>query len=47
MDPMGANGAKFEIKQLLLADDTDTVAASQKYSKLVSKFGRVPRRRWE
>ena len=41
-----ANGGRFEINQLLLADDTALVADSEdKLCRLVSEFGRVCERR--
>ena len=41
-----ANGGRFEINQLLFADDTALVADSkEKLSRLVSEFGRVCERR--
>ena len=39
---MSANGGRFEINQLLFADDTALVADSEeKFCRLVSEFGRV------
>ena len=41
-----ANGGRFEINQLLFADDTALVADSEKkLCRLVSEFGRVCERR--
>ena len=43
---LSADGGKFEINQLLFADDTALVAASEeKLRRLVSEFGRVCERR--
>ena len=43
---LSANGGRFEINQLLLADDTALVADSEeKLCRLVSEFGRVCERR--
>ena len=43
---LSANGGRFEINQLLFADDTALVADSEeKLSRLVSEFGRVCERR--
>ena len=42
---LSANGGRFEINQLLLADDTALVAHSEKLCRLVSEFGRVCKRR--
>ena len=43
---MSANGGRFEINQMLLADDTALVADSEdKLCRLVSEFGRVCERR--
>ena len=43
---LGANGGRFEIHQLLFADDTALVADSEeKLSRLVNGFGRVCERR--
>ena len=39
------NGGRFEINQLLFADDTALVADSKKLCRLVSQFGRVCERR--
>ena len=36
-----AKGGRFEINQLLFADDTALVADSEKLCRLVSEFGRV------
>ena len=38
---LSANGGRFEINQLLFADDTALVADSEKLSRLVIEFGRV------
>ena len=40
-----ANGGRFEINQLLFADDTSLVADSEELCRLVSEFGRVCERR--
>ena len=45
MELLRANGGRFEINQLLFADDTALVADSEKLSRLVSEFGRVCGRR--
>ena len=43
---LSANGGRFEINQLLFADDTELVADSEeKLGRLVSEFGRVCERR--
>ena len=42
---LGENGSRFEINQLLFADDTALVADSKKLCRLVSEFGRVCDRR--
>ena len=43
---LSANGGRFEISQLLFADDTALVAdLEEKLSRLVSEFGRVCERR--
>ena len=43
---LSANGGRFEINQLLFADDTALVAASEeKLCRLASEFGRVCERR--
>ena len=43
---VSANGGRFEINQLLFADDTALVAHSEeKLGRLVSEFGRVCERR--
>ena len=43
---LSANGGRFEINQLLFADDTSLVADSEeKLCRLVSEFGRVCERR--
>ena len=39
------NGGRFEINQLLFADNTALVADSEKLCILVSEFGRVCKRR--
>ena len=42
LDLLSANGGRFEINQLLFADDTARVADSEeKLCRLVSEFGRV------
>ena len=42
LELLSANGGRFEINQLLFADDTALVANSEeKLCRLVSKFGRV------
>ena len=46
LDGLSANDGRFEINQLLFADDTALVADSyDKLSRLVSEFGRVCERR--
>ena len=45
LELLSANGGRFEINQLLFADDTALVADSQKLSRLVSEFGRVCERK--
>ena len=46
MELLSANGGRFEINQLLFADDTALVADSEeKLCRLVSKFDRVCERR--
>ena len=46
LELLSANGGKFEINQLLFADDTAIVADSEeKLCRLVSEFGRVYERR--
>ena len=42
---LSANGGRFEINQLLFADDTALVADSEKLCRLVNEFGRVSERR--
>ena len=42
---LSANGGRFEISQLLFADDTALVAGSEKLCRPVSEFGRVCERR--
>ena len=43
---LSANGARFEINQMLFADDTALVADSEeKLCRLVSEFGRACERR--
>ena len=42
---LSANGGRFEISQLLFADDTALVADSEKLCRLVSEFGRVCERK--
>ena len=39
------NGGRFEINQLLFAEDTALVANSEKLCRLVSEFGRACKRR--
>ena len=38
---LSANGGRFEINQLLFADEAALVADSEKLCRLVSEFGRV------
>ena len=46
LEPLSANGGKFEINQLLFADDTALVADSEeKFCRVVSEFGRECERR--
>ena len=46
LELLNVNGNRFEINQLLLADDTALVADSEeKLCRLVSEFGRVCERR--
>ena len=46
LELLSANGGRFEINQLLFADDTSLVADSEeKLCRLVSEFGRVFQRR--
>ena len=46
LELLSANGGRFEIIQLLFADDTALVADSgEKLCRLVSEFGRVYERR--
>ena len=45
LDLLNANGGKFEINQLLFADDTALVADSEKLCRLVSDFGSVCERK--
>ena len=46
LELLSANGGKFEINQLLFADDTALMADSEeKLCRLVSEFGRVCERR--
>ena len=46
MELLNADGGRFEINQLLFADDTALVADSDgKLCRLVSEFGRVCERR--
>ena len=45
LELLSANGGRFEINQLLFADDTTLVADSEKLCRLVSEFGRVCERR--
>ena len=45
LELLRANGGRFEINQLLFADDTALVADSEeKLGRLVSEFGRVCKR---
>ena len=39
LELLSANGGRFEINQLLFADDTALVADSKKLGRLVSEFG--------
>ena len=46
LELLSANGGRFEINQLLFADDTPLVADSEeKLRRLLSEFGRVYERR--
>ena len=45
LELLSANFGRFEINQLLFADDTALVADSEKLCRLVSEFGRVCERR--
>ena len=46
LELLSANGTRFEINQLLFADDTTLVANSEKkLCRLVSEFGKVCKRR--
>ena len=45
LELLSANGGRFEINQLLFADDTALVADSEKLCRQVSEFGRVCERR--
>ena len=45
LELLTANDGRFEINQLLFADDTALVADSEEKCKLVSEFGRVCERR--
>ena len=46
LELLGANGGRFEINQLLFADDTALVGDSEeKLRRLVTEFGRVSERR--
>ena len=45
LELLSANGGRFEINQLLFADDTALVADSEETCRLVSEFGRVCERR--
>ena len=45
LELLSASGCRFEINQLLFADDTALVADSEKLCRLVSEFGRVCERR--
>ena len=39
LELLSANGGRFEINQLIFADDTALFADSEKLCRLVSKFG--------
>ena len=41
LELLSANGGRFEINQLLFADDTALVANSNKLCRLVNEFGKV------
>ena len=41
LELLGGNCGRFEIHQLLFADDTALVADSEKLCRLVSEFGKV------
>ena len=41
LELLSANGGRFEINQLLFADDTALVADSEMLCRLVNEFGRV------
>ena len=45
LELLSANGGRFEINQLLFADDTALVADSEEKCRLVSEFGSVCERR--
>ena len=45
LELLSANGGRFEINQLLFADDTALVADSEMLGRLVSEFGIVCERR--
>ena len=45
LELLSANGGRFEINQLLFADDTALVPDLEKLCRLVSEFGRVCDRR--
>ena len=45
LELLSANGGRFQINQLLFADDTALVADSEKLCCLLSEFGRVCERR--
>ena len=46
LELLSVNGGRFEINQLLFADDTPLVADSEdRFCRLVSEFGRVRERR--
>ena len=45
LELLSAIGGRFEVNQLLFADDTALVADSEKLCRLVSEFGRVCERR--
>ena len=45
LELLSANGGRFEINQLLFANDTALLADSEKLGRLVGGFGRVCERR--
>ena len=45
LELLSVNGGRFEMNQLLFADDTSLVADSEKLCSLVNEFGRVCERR--